>query len=151
MADYQDIVKQFADKHGFAIVHFCLEYDGLRYFHLDFSNRPRYTGHPHIVKVNDIGELIVVTDINEIYWVMKNQIKIVEIVFNEDLTMDILFNDETRRKIDVGDFIRKHPHSQYNKYLDIANFKKGKLVDGNVIWGNDLEFHIEDLYEGGVG
>ena len=62
--------------------------------------------------------------------------------------MDILFNDETRRKIDVGDFIRKHPHSQYNKYLDIANFKKGKLVDGNVIWGNDLEFHIEDIYGG---
>ena len=150
VADYLDRVKKFADKYGLDIVRFCMECDGYRYFHLDFSNRPRYAGHPHIVKVNDAGELIVVTDINEIYWVMKNKIKIVEIVFNDDLTVDVLFNDGIRRRIDVGDFVRKHPHPQYNKYLEIANFKKGKLVDGNVIWGNDLEFHVEDLY-GGVG
>ena len=151
MGRYQDIVKRFAEKHGFDIVRFCIECVGLRYFHLDFSTRPRYTGHPHIVKVDDAGELIVVTDVNEIYWVMKNQTKIIEVVFNEDLTIDVLFNDETRKNVDIGDFIRKHPHPQYNKYLEIANFKKGKLVDGNVIWGNDLEFHLEDLYEGEIG
>lgn len=81
---------------------------------------------------------------------MEIQTQIIELVCNDDLTIDILFNDGTRRRIDVGDFVRKHPHPQYNKYLEIANFKKGKLVDGNVIWGNDLEFHLEDLYEGKI-
>lgn len=81
---------------------------------------------------------------------MKNQIQIIDAVCNDDLTVDILFNDQTRRRIDIGEFIRKHPHPQYNKYLKTANFKKGKLVNGNLIWGNDLEFHIEDLYDGNI-
>ena len=72
MADYQDIVKQFADKHGLDIVHFCLECDGLRYFHLDFSNRPRYTGHPHIIKISSTGKILVVADVDEIYWAVNN-------------------------------------------------------------------------------
>lgn len=79
---------------------------------------------------------------------MENQIQIVEAVCNDDLTLDILFNDSTRQRIDIGEFIRKHPHPQYNKYLKITNFKKGRLSNGNIIWGNDLEFHLEDLYQG---
>ena len=81
---------------------------------------------------------------------MEIQTQIIELVCNDDLTVDILFNDGTRRRIDVGDCIRTHPHSHYIKYFELANFKKGKLVDGNVIWGNDLEFHLEDLYEGKI-
>lgn len=81
---------------------------------------------------------------------MENQIQIIEVFYNDDLTIDILFNDQTRQKVDIGEFIRECPHSQYNKYLKIVNFKKGKLLNGNVVWGNDLEFHIEDLYNGNI-
>lgn len=81
---------------------------------------------------------------------MENQIQIIEAVYNDDLTVNILFNDQTRRRIDVGEFIRKHPHHQYDKYLKVVNFKKGKLLNGNIIWGNDLEFHLEDLYNGNI-
>ncbi len=81
---------------------------------------------------------------------MENQIQIIEVVCNDNLTVDILFNDQTRQQIDIGEFIRKHPHPQYNKYLKIVNFKKVRLLDGNIIWGNDLEFHLEDLYKGNI-
>lgn len=81
---------------------------------------------------------------------MENQIQIIEAVYNDDLTVNILFNDQTRRRIDVGEFIREHPHPQYYKYLKVVNFKKGKLLNGNIIWGNDLEFHLEDLYNGNI-
>ena len=81
---------------------------------------------------------------------MEDQIQIIEAVYNDDLTVDILFDDFTRKKIDVGEFIRSHPHPQYNKYLKVVNFKKGKLVNGNIIWGNDMGFHLEDLYNGNI-
>ena len=67
---------------------------------------------------------------------------------NEDLTVNLKFSDGTEKTVDIGGFIRRHPHPQYNKYLKTANFRKCRLVDGNIVWGNDLEFHIEDLYEG---
>ena len=71
-----------------------------------------------------------------------------EAACNNDLTVSLLFNDQTRRKVDIAAFIREHPHPQYNKYLKPANFRKMRLEQGNIVWGNDLEFHIEDLYTG---
>lgn len=75
---------------------------------------------------------------------------ITEASCNNDLTVSLLFNDQTQRRVDVGAFIRRHPHPQYNKYLTPKNFRKMRLEEGNIIWGNDLEFHIEDLYAGSL-
>ena len=77
-------------------------------------------------------------------------IRIVQFSCNDNLTVDLLFNDNTSQHIDIGEFIRKRPHPQYNKYLIPANFRKCRLEDGNIIWGNDLEFHIDELYEGKI-
>ena len=77
-------------------------------------------------------------------------IYIVDFSCNDDLTVNLRFNDSTTQTIDVGDFIRRKPHPQYNKYLLPVNFKKCRLEDGNIIWGNDLEFHIDELYKGRV-
>ena len=79
---------------------------------------------------------------------MARALYIQEAACNNDLTVNLLFNDQTRRKVDIGSFIREHPHPQYNKYLKPANFRKMRLEQGNIVWGNDLEFHIEDLYTG---
>ena len=81
---------------------------------------------------------------------METPVYIVKVTCNDNITIDIVFNDNTERNINVGEFIRVHPHPQYNKYLNPVNFKKGKLIDGNVVWGNDLEFHIHDLYSGNL-
>ena len=78
------------------------------------------------------------------------KLQILNAVIAGDLVVRLYFNDDTIQIVDIGDFIRRHPHPQYNKYLNPVNFKKGKLVDGNVVWGNDLEFHIQDLYSGNL-
>ena len=46
----------------------------------------------------------------------------------------------------------KHPHPQYNKYLEWKNFKKATIENGNVVWGKnwDLIFPIEQLYNGEI-
>lgn len=64
----------------------------------------------------------------------------------------LLFSDNKEQKIDVGDFIRRHPHPQYNKYLDPKKFKNFTIENGNITWGKnwDLIFPIEQLYEGNL-
>ena len=81
---------------------------------------------------------------------MGHLISITEAICNDDITVLLVFSDGTTRLVDIGRFIREHPHPQYNKYLDALNFKKCRLEYGNVVWGNDLEFHVADLYEGRI-
>ena len=68
----------------------------------------------------------------------------------DGLTVELLFNDNTRQSIDVGSFIKSHPHPQYNKYLDENEFRKFTLDDGNIVWGEDwdLIFPLEQLHAG---
>ena len=69
MKDYNDIAKQYAAQHGFDIVQpSAAERNGYRYFHLDFTGRPRYTGHPFIIKISPAGKVQQVLNFDEIYW-----------------------------------------------------------------------------------
>ena len=56
----------------------------------------------------------------------------------------------TCQLVDIGQFIRLHPHPQYNKYLNEAEFEKFTIDDGNIVWGEDwdLVFPVEQLYSG---
>ena len=67
-----------------------------------------------------------------------------------NLTVSLTFNDNTKQTVDVGDFIRRHPHPQYNKYLDPRKFRQFAIEDGNIVWGKswDLIFPIEQLHTG---
>lgn len=67
-----------------------------------------------------------------------------------NLTICITFSDNTTRNVNIGDFIRRHPHPQYNKYLEPGKFKKFSIENGNVVWGKnwDLIFPIEQLHSG---
>lgn len=66
------------------------------------------------------------------------------------LRVEVDFSDGTKRTVDVGDFIKSHPHPQYNRYLDEKKFKTFKIEMGNIVWGKnwDLIFPVEDLYHG---
>lgn len=66
------------------------------------------------------------------------------------LSVALLFSDGTTQTVDVGNFIRKHPHPQYNSYLNEKKFKRFQLESGNIVWGKnwDLIFPIESLYAG---
>ena len=60
------------------------------------------------------------------------------------------FSDNTTQIVDIGSFIRRHPHPQYNKYLEPRHFSKFSIENGNIVWGKnwDLIFPIEQLYKG---
>lgn len=67
-----------------------------------------------------------------------------------NLSVKLDFSDNSTSIVNVGDFIRRHPHPQYNKYLDEKKFKSFVIDDGNVVWGKnwDLIFPIEELHAG---
>lgn len=69
-----------------------------------------------------------------------------------NLSVTLSFSDNTTQTIDIGAFIRKHPHPQYNKYLDERKFRQFKLENGNIVWGKnwDLIFPIEQLHSGQI-
>ena len=67
-----------------------------------------------------------------------------------NLTVSLTFSDNTVRTVDIGDFIRRHPHPQYNKYLDPRKFRRFTIENGNIVWGKnwDMIFPVEHLYAG---
>ena len=77
-------------------------------------------------------------------------LSIVSAKYVAPLSVELEFNDGVVKRVDVGTFIRNHPHPQYNVYLDEKKFKRFKLEMGNVVWGRnwDLIFPISALYEG---
>ena len=77
-------------------------------------------------------------------------LSIVSAKYVAPLKVELHFNDDTVKTIDVGAFIRNHPHPQYNSYLNENKFKKFKIEFGNIVWGKnwDLIFPIDKLYAG---
>lgn len=69
-----------------------------------------------------------------------------------DLTVSLTFSDNTIQTVDIGEFIRRHPHPQYNKYLDPNKFRCFVIENGNIVWGKnwDLIFPIEQLHKGAI-
>lgn len=69
-----------------------------------------------------------------------------------NLTVEIRFNDNTIQRVNIGEFILRHPHPQYDKYLDEQEFEKFTIDDGNIVWGEDwdLIFPIEQLHSGAI-
>lgn len=80
------------------------------------------------------------------------RLQIIEAKPADNLCVELLFNDNKRQVVNVGEFIHRHPHPQYNKYLDQSEFEKFTLDDGNIVWGEDwdLIFPIEELYSGAI-
>ena len=71
---------------------------------------------------------------------------------SKNLTVCLTFNDNTQQTIDIGDYIRRHPHPQYNKYLDPRKFSRFTIENGNIVWGKnwDLIFPLEQLHTGAI-
>ncbi len=81
-----------------------------------------------------------------------NTLSIIKAEYTGNLSVKIVFNDNTINIINIGNFIKAHPHPQYNKYLDEEKFKKFKIDNGNIVWGKnwDLIFPLENLYKGNI-
>lgn len=79
-----------------------------------------------------------------------NRLYIISATDEGNLTVQLTFSDNTTQVVNIGDFIRRHPHPQYNKYLDPRKFKRFTIENGNIVWGKnwDLMFPIEQLHAG---
>lgn len=69
-----------------------------------------------------------------------------------NLSVCLTFSDNTVQTVNIGEFIRRHPHPQYNKYLDPRKFSRFAIENGNIVWGKnwDLIFPVEQLYSGSL-
>ena len=81
-----------------------------------------------------------------------DRLYITEAAVVDELKVDLTFSDNTRQIVNVGEFIRRHPHPQYNKYLDVRKFRRFSIENGNIVWGKywDLMFPIEQLHSGSI-
>jgi len=81
-----------------------------------------------------------------------DRLYITEAAVVDELKVDLTFSDNTRQVVNVGEFIRRHPHPQYNKYLDVRKFRRFSIENGNIVWGKnwDLMFPIEQLHSGSI-
>lgn len=77
---------------------------------------------------------------------------IVQASYAGGLSVRLSFSDGTTRTVDIGSYIRRHPHPQYNKYTRPAEFRKFTLEHGNIVWGKnwDMIFPIEQLHQGSL-
>lgn len=77
-------------------------------------------------------------------------LNIVSAKYVAPLSVELQFSDGTVKIVDIGSFIKAHPHPQYNSYLDEKKFKRFKIEMGNIVWGKnwDLVFPISTLYNG---
>lgn len=83
---------------------------------------------------------------------MSKRLKITRAEDVGSLWVRLWFTDGTQQTVDVGEFIRAHPHPQYNRYLDPDLFGTFQLVNGNIVWGEDwdLIFPVGQLHRGVV-
>jgi len=78
--------------------------------------------------------------------------QIIKAEYNGEYRVELTFDDATRKIVDFGSFLKKHPHPQHNKYRKQENFKKFRIDNGNIVWGKnwDLIFPVERLYKGNI-
>ena len=74
-------------------------------------------------------------------------LNIVSAKYVAPLSVELQFSDGTVKIVDIGSFIKAHPHPQYNSYLDEKKFKRFKIEMGNIVWGKnwDVVFPISAL------
>jgi hypothetical protein len=78
--DKDAIARRYAQNLNRDIILHCVDKDIYRYYRIDYTNRARYTGHPHIIKIDDNGTITQVRDLDEIYWAVKQGRKVVQLL-----------------------------------------------------------------------
>ena len=64
----QEIADRYARCNGFDTAEYVAVKNGFAYFLLKWNPRPKYTGHPNVIKISQTGAIHVLTDREEIYW-----------------------------------------------------------------------------------
>jgi len=74
-------------------------------------------------------------------------LKIVKVQYVSDYILQIFFNDKKQVLVDFEPFLAGASNPEIKKYLTLSKFKKFKIKDGELMWGDfDLVFPLNDLY-----
>ena len=75
-------------------------------------------------------------------------LKIEKVIYLGEYKLELFFDDGAKKLVDFGPFLLGSLNPLINKYLDLGEFKKYELDDGDLEWNDyDLCFPIADLYE----
>jgi len=78
-------------------------------------------------------------------------LRIKKVVHLGSYKLKLSFNDGVEKMIDFGPFLSNSLNPLINKYLNMEEFKKFELDNGDLEWnGYDLCFPIADLYEDNI-
>lgn len=79
MRNIRQIAEAYASKAGYDSVRPAGIKDGFSYFHAyNKANQGHKTGLPHIVKINEMGQLAVVNNLKERMWAVKEEVKLLQ-------------------------------------------------------------------------
>ena len=68
-----------------------------------------------------------------------------------DFKIKVTFSDGEKRTIDFEPFLLKSQHPSIKKYLNREEFKKFKIIHGNLNWNDyDMIFPLSDLRKGKI-
>lgn len=74
--------------------------------------------------------------------------KAVDVRFQENTVLDVVFQDGQIKRYDMSVLFDKYP--QLKELEDRALFVSGKLMGGyGIIWNDDLDIEVETIYEDG--
>ena len=84
--------------------------------------------------------------------IAQNQvIRINKVEYLDKYKLFLLFNDNTKQTVDFYPFLSNSLNPLIRKYIDINEFKKFKIDEGDLEWNDyDLCFPIADLYENNI-
>lgn len=78
---------------------------------------------------------------------MKKIISIISAKYIDDFKINLVFDDKHSLTINFYDFLSQSKLPDLQKYKNKRNFKKFKIMNGNLIWGDyEMIFPLEDLY-----
>lgn len=64
-------------------------------------------------------------------------------------SINVLFDDGTRKNIDLYEFLSNSKLPMVRKYLDIEKFRQFRIEDGTLVWGeNELDLNPMNIYDG---
>lgn len=73
------IAERYAKKVGYDSINPAGKHDGFSYFHtFNKASIGHKTGLPHIIKINESGQLVVVKNLRERMWAVKEEVKLLQ-------------------------------------------------------------------------
>lgn len=81
----------------------------------------------------------------------KDFLMITSADYLSDYKLEITFNNKTKKKVDLSNFLKKATNPSTIKYRNKRNFKNFRIEHGDLLWGDyEMIFPINDLYEGKI-